>query len=1013
MKSFLKAALAILGLSVSSYAVNPIIGTVQLSTTTQQTPGFNVQTGIMGGNTYPTTTATVGNCMGATSDGIIGFVQCGTGGVTTGVTNLPVFNGNVLVSSPTAGLRADGTTIVATLVGGATAQLSVGPDVAVLDSTNIYTGGNFFQNATYIQSGNYLLIDDPTNLGSAKIRNVGTGSTNVLEMTSSDGILTNGATFYSQPGGSIAVSSGTFNGSMTFNSSFGPANNSRINGGSIQVYSATSPVGGLNFGPGNNSVQINSNQDVWLNPANGKLDVYANSSIVGNDGQLNLFPYHSTSSGDHIGIKTPSTLAGTTIWTWPGSDGTSGQVLSTNGSGVLSWATGGGGGGTPPGQTTQVIYNSAGSFGASPNFEFSGTSVTVSGPLGATAINVTGTGAGTITAIGTSPSYFSYSGSSTSLIGPSILTSSVDPQNILSAADSNNANLDYSVWITSITGVTTQVTTKYNYFENTSGSVGPLADGIAEYSWARDSVHNGIEPNGVLQGGESRVTGQGNAPQYLAHRFLAQWISPGGLITGTTSQVAAAQFDVTIASTNGSPIVTGGSVVGISLPKWSGSGPVGHSWTFYGASTQPYFMDGQLGIGTQGPIAPLTINVTTDTQYSMAIGTIPYLDQASTPQQYTLKLSTDNILSLNPGWTILPTNEIKIQRSNAPNSTLDQALHVDYERAVSGAGPGTRMSGIYSFVKSTGIADSPTNVAVGIYGEVNDTSSGTIALIGIEGKSLGKGLGGPYTGIVARSEWRSDIVGGTTSTIQGLNVITNITDGSNNAISTGTLKMINIAAPTGSGSPNQTWALYSPSTYPWFSDGNFGIGTSSAGASLTMAVSTNTVNAVLISSIPYTDFGPTPAQAIYTLTNAGALTIKGALQAGGSSKFYGNQSDSNTVAFSTTTSFNHVAISTSGHFLTGGTAPTISACGSTPNGSVVGDDQEGIIAIGGGVVTACTLTFANPYGTTPVCVLTDNSSAVSDAITSQSATAITLGFSATLGGGVVNYRCGCSGASCR
>lgn len=116
---------------------------------------------------------------------------------------------------------------------------------------------------------------------------------------------------------------------------------------------------------------------------------------------------------------------------------------------------------------------------------------------------------------------------------------------------------------------------------------------------------------------------------------------------------------------------------------------------------------------------------------------------------------------------------------------------------------------------------------------------------------------------------------------------------------------------------------------------------------------------------------------------------------------------------STSSTFFHVHISTAGHYITGGTAPIISACGTTPNGSVAGTDQGGTITVGGGVVTSCTLTFNMPYGVTPDCTVSDNNAAVGTAITSVSATAITFGTSATLAGGTLTYRCGCDqGASC-
>lgn len=102
-----------------------------------------------------------------------------------------------------------------------------------------------------------------------------------------------------------------------------------------------------------------------------------------------------------------------------------------------------------------------------------------------------------------------------------------------------------------------------------------------------------------------------------------------------------------------------------------------------------------------------------------------------------------------------------------------------------------------------------------------------------------------------------------------------------------------------------------------------------------------------------------------------------------------------------------------GHMITTGTAPGISSCGATPSGSVVGDDNQGIVTIGGGIVTSCVLTFNQTWGITPVCNVTDNSTSVNPSVTSQSATAITIGLSATLGGGIVNYRCGCSGVGCK
>ena len=52
----------------------------------------------------------------------------------------------------------------------------------------------------------------------------------------------------------------------------------------------------------------------------------------------------SGSSSGYVGLA-PAAAAGSTTYTLPSADGTTGQVLSTNGSGTLSWTTAGGGSG--------------------------------------------------------------------------------------------------------------------------------------------------------------------------------------------------------------------------------------------------------------------------------------------------------------------------------------------------------------------------------------------------------------------------------------------------------------------------------------------------------------------------------------------------------------------------------------------------------------------------------------------------------------------------------------------
>lgn len=86
----------------------------------------------------------------------------------------------------------------------------------------------------------------------------------------------------------------------------------------------------------------------------------------------NAFRIYGSTSG-FVGWTVPA-AAGSTTYTWPNADGTSGQVLTTNGTGGLSWTTvsGGGGGG--------VTSFSAGTTGFTPTTATSG-AVTLAGTL--------------------------------------------------------------------------------------------------------------------------------------------------------------------------------------------------------------------------------------------------------------------------------------------------------------------------------------------------------------------------------------------------------------------------------------------------------------------------------------------------------------------------------------------------------------------------------------------------------------------------------------------------------
>jgi hypothetical protein len=85
----------------------------------------------------------------------------------------------------------------------------------------------------------------------------------------------------------------------------------------------------------------------------GALDVLGNSTAGSN-----IKLYEDTDNGtNYVAFKAPDTIAANVTWTLPAADGTSAQVLSTNGSGTLSWATAGGGSSQWTTTGSDIYYN--------------------------------------------------------------------------------------------------------------------------------------------------------------------------------------------------------------------------------------------------------------------------------------------------------------------------------------------------------------------------------------------------------------------------------------------------------------------------------------------------------------------------------------------------------------------------------------------------------------------------------------------------------------------------------
>jgi len=98
------------------------------------------------------------------------------------------------------------------------------------------------------------------------------------------------------------------------------------------------------------SITAASGNNITLNPeGTGDILLKPTNLLLEGAGTINTAEFRfqeATGFGsNYIGFQAPSSIATNQIYTLPLLDGTSGQVLSTNGSGVLSFITAGGGGG--------------------------------------------------------------------------------------------------------------------------------------------------------------------------------------------------------------------------------------------------------------------------------------------------------------------------------------------------------------------------------------------------------------------------------------------------------------------------------------------------------------------------------------------------------------------------------------------------------------------------------------------------------------------------------------------
>jgi hypothetical protein len=153
--------------------------------------------------------------------------------------------------------------------------------------------------------------------------------------------------------GTVASGGAAFNGGTITNPLFvnNATNSTSTSTGALRV------AGGVSVG-----------DDIFLA---GSLVVGTGSERINMNSASEVRYFNDNNTG-YVGFKAPSTVSTSRTYLLPQTDGTSGQVLRTNGSGVLSWVSvvSPTGGLAAPGQNTQIVFNDNDDFGADTGLTF-------------------------------------------------------------------------------------------------------------------------------------------------------------------------------------------------------------------------------------------------------------------------------------------------------------------------------------------------------------------------------------------------------------------------------------------------------------------------------------------------------------------------------------------------------------------------------------------------------------------------------------------------------------------
>jgi len=145
-------------------------------------------------------------------------------------------------------------------------------------------------------------------------------------------------------GGNVLSGTNTISGSAIISGNINSSGSANTFSGGV-VHSGTNTFSSSVIISGNINSSGTTNTFSGGNVLSG-TNTFSGTNVFSSDVTLNAqsdLRFADSDSSNWVAFQSPATVASNVTWTLPATDGTSNQVLATNGSGTLSWATAGGG----------------------------------------------------------------------------------------------------------------------------------------------------------------------------------------------------------------------------------------------------------------------------------------------------------------------------------------------------------------------------------------------------------------------------------------------------------------------------------------------------------------------------------------------------------------------------------------------------------------------------------------------------------------------------------------------